>query len=115
MNTLNLMFRLKRHIQFLSTACFSEELQRVLGFDWLLMFMQGHVHPTTVIQALRILLVMLRNNSAMNKFREGLVGGGWLKDAEAIIRQQGGGSRLGRYSLVCLNESVHSTAVLTYK
>ncbi|KAH3872283.1 hypothetical protein DPMN_035498 [Dreissena polymorpha] len=67
---------------------FSEDLQRVLGFDWLLMFLSGHIHSTTVIRALKILLVMFRNPVTCARFREGVMGGGWLKDTERILKQQ---------------------------
>lgn len=35
-----------------------EEISRVLGMDWLLSFMQENVHSTSVLWALRILVVM---------------------------------------------------------
>lgn len=35
-----------------------EEISRVLGMDWLLSFMQENVHPTTVLWALRILVIL---------------------------------------------------------
>lgn len=36
----------------------SEEISRVLGMDWLLCFMQENVHPSTVLLAMKILVVM---------------------------------------------------------
>lgn len=35
-----------------------EEISRVLGMDWLLSFMQENVHHTTVLWALRILVIL---------------------------------------------------------
>lgn len=35
-----------------------EEISRVLGMDWLLSFMQDNVHPSTVLWALRIFVVL---------------------------------------------------------
>lgn len=35
-----------------------EEISRVLGTDWLLCFMQENVHPSTVLLALKILVVL---------------------------------------------------------
>lgn len=35
-----------------------EEISRVLGMDWLLIFMQENVHHTTVLWALRILVIL---------------------------------------------------------
>uniref|UniRef100_A0A8C4PW64 WD repeat and FYVE domain containing 3 n=1 Tax=Eptatretus burgeri TaxID=7764 RepID=A0A8C4PW64_EPTBU len=57
-------------------AC--EELSKVLGLDWLLLFLQGHLHPSTVTLALRILLVTLSHPTILQRFREGSFGGGWL-------------------------------------
>jgi hypothetical protein len=42
-----------------------EEVARTLGFDWILLFMQPHLHSTTVVWALRILVVMCSNPSLM--------------------------------------------------
>ena len=57
----------------------------MLGFDWLLLFMQSHVHHSTVILTMRILILMLSNTNAMTKFREGTAGGGWLSDTECVV------------------------------
>ena len=65
-----------------------EELQRVLGFDWLLLFMQGHLHPTTVQLALNILVAMLRSPENTRRFREGTHRGGWLADTENVLKNQ---------------------------
>ncbi|XP_052069301.1 WD repeat and FYVE domain-containing protein 3-like isoform X1 [Mytilus californianus] len=68
----------------------SDEIQKVLGFDWLLLFMQGHIHPSTVVKASLILLTMLQSQSATAKFREGSLGGGWLKGTEPVLKQHVG-------------------------
>ncbi|XP_063969658.1 WD repeat and FYVE domain-containing protein 3-like isoform X2 [Lytechinus pictus] len=65
-----------------------DEVQRVLGFDWLLLFLQGHLHPTTAIIALRILIAMLNNQTTINKFREGTTGGGWLDQTEPVLHNR---------------------------
>ncbi|XP_071507653.1 WD repeat and FYVE domain-containing protein 3-like [Diadema antillarum] len=62
-----------------------DEVQRVLGFDWLLLFMQGHLHPTTAITALRILVAMLNNQTTISRFREGASGGSWLDQTEPVL------------------------------
>ncbi|GFS12293.1 WD repeat and FYVE domain-containing protein 3 [Elysia marginata] len=67
-------------------AC--EDLIRVLGFDWLMLFLQSHVHSETVILALRLLLVMFRNLDNMRRFREGSYGGGWMGDTENVLKKQ---------------------------
>ena len=77
-----------------------DEVQKVLGFDWLLLFTQGHIHPSTVIKALMILLTMIQNtnssSSAAIKFRDGSIGGGWLKGTEPVLKQHVG-VMLGKY------------------
>lgn len=67
----------------LHRAC--EELVRTLGFDWLLMFMEEHLHSSTVTAALWILVVLLSNQSILNRFREGLCGGGWLDHTDSVL------------------------------
>jgi hypothetical protein len=76
----------------MSFLCFSfcEELLRILGFDWLLLFMQGNLHGTTVVMTMRILLLLLSNQSAMQKFREGTAGGGWLDETESVLQNRVG-------------------------
>ncbi|CAI9723395.1 repeat and FYVE domain-containing 3-like isoform X2 [Octopus vulgaris] len=66
----------------------AEEIDRVLGFDWILLFMQSHLHRSTVILALRILILMLRNGVLMQRFREGGHGGGWLDETETVLKSQ---------------------------
>ena len=65
-----------------------EELQRVLGFDWLTLFMQSGLHPSTVVLSMRILVVMLAWPAAMSRFREGLCGGGWLSETECVLQNR---------------------------
>ncbi|XP_023930684.1 WD repeat and FYVE domain-containing protein 3 [Lingula anatina] len=66
----------------------SDEIQRVLGFDWLMLFLQGNLHPTTVVLAFKILVVMLGNATSLQRFREGLLAGGWLHDTEAVLENR---------------------------
>ena len=65
-----------------------EEIEKILGFDWLLLFMQQHLHPSTIISALHILVVILRNPVNVGRFREGNFGGGWLGDTESVLKNQ---------------------------
>lgn len=67
----------------LNRAC--EELVKTLGFDWIMMFMEEHLHSTTVTAAMRILVVLLSNQSILIKFKEGLSGGGWLEQTDAVL------------------------------
>lgn len=49
------------------------------------MFMEEHLHSTTVTAAMRILVVLLSNPSILIKFKEGLSGGGWLEQTDAVL------------------------------
>lgn len=70
---------------FVSSCRACEELVRTLGFDWLLMFMEEHLHPSTVTVALWIMVVLLSNQSILNRFKEGVCGGGWLDHTDAVL------------------------------
>lgn len=60
----------------------------VLGFDWLLVFMQPHIHKSTVILATEILLCLMRNADFLNKFRDGVVCGGWLENSQSLREER---------------------------
>ncbi|CAL9708759.1 unnamed protein product [Knipowitschia caucasica] len=78
-------------------AC--EEVVRTLGFDWLLMLMEEHLHSTTVTAALWILVVLLSNASILHRFKEGLCGGGWLEHTDSVLSNRIGtvlGFNVGR-------------------
>ena len=70
---------------FFSTC---DEIQRILGFDWLLLFVQGHLHLITVVTAMRILLLMLGSPSALQKFRDGSSSKGWLDDTHLVLNNR---------------------------
>ncbi|XP_053612398.1 WD repeat and FYVE domain-containing protein 3 isoform X1 [Plodia interpunctella] len=71
-----------------------EEISRVLGMDWLLSFMQENVHSTSVLWALRLLVVMCsgqgQQSAILQRFREGTGNGGWLRHTELASPQQAG-------------------------
>lgn len=50
-----------------------------------MMFMEEHLHSTTVTAAMRILVVLLSNQSILIKFKEGLCGGGWLDQTDSVL------------------------------
>ena len=60
----------------------------MLGFDWMLLFLQVHLHSTSVVTMMRILLLTLTNASAMQRFREGSMGGGWLSETESVLQNR---------------------------
>ncbi|XP_066509176.1 WD repeat and FYVE domain-containing protein 3 isoform X1 [Hoplias malabaricus] len=94
---LKLLFSSKEKCTVNAQAC--EELVRTLGFDWLLMFMEEHIHSSTVTAALWILVVLLSNQSILSRFKEGLSGGGWLDHTDSVLTNKIGtvlGFNVGR-------------------
>uniref|UniRef100_A0A914RG74 Uncharacterized protein n=1 Tax=Parascaris equorum TaxID=6256 RepID=A0A914RG74_PAREQ len=66
----------------------SEQIVRVLGFDWVLALFSAGVHAGSVLIGLRILLSVLKHEHLLNKFREGSANGGWLTDADSVVRNR---------------------------
>uniref|UniRef100_H0V8H3 WD repeat and FYVE domain-containing protein 3 n=1 Tax=Cavia porcellus TaxID=10141 RepID=H0V8H3_CAVPO len=94
---LKLVYTSKEKTSINLQAC--EELVRTLGFDWVMMFMEEHLHSTTVTAAMRILVVLLSNQSILIKFKEGLSGGGWLEQTDSVLTNKIGtvlGFNVGR-------------------
>ncbi|CAJ0587641.1 unnamed protein product, partial [Mesorhabditis spiculigera] len=85
---LNLLANILAHTSPQHNQQMSEQLVRVLGFDWLLSLMAPRVHSCTVHLSLRILLNLLAHESLLNKFREGSGNGGWLSDADSVVRNR---------------------------
>lgn len=56
---------------------FQEELQRLLGLDWFLLFLQPHVHASTVVRSAKILFTLLLNMQNLNRFKDSMQFGGW--------------------------------------
>ena len=69
----------------LTWSSFADALQETLGFDWLLLFIQAHLHKSTVVRATRILVTMLSSPPALARFKEGVGNGGWLCGVEMIL------------------------------
>jgi len=67
-----------------------EDLQRVVGFDWLLVFLQSNIHQSTVVLAMSILVRILQQPTLLQCFREGSSAGGWLADTECIVQNRVG-------------------------
>lgn len=66
----------------------SDEVSKILGFDWLLLFLQQHIHSTTVVLAMRILVAMGSSPMLINRFREGTNNGGWLRHTEQVTHNK---------------------------
>ena len=66
---------------------FQEELQRLLGYDWFLLFMQPNVHKTSLVKSCKILFTLLLNIQNLYRFKESSLCGGWL-NAISVLQQQ---------------------------
>lgn len=64
---------------------FCEELIRVLGFDWLVLFLQPHIHSSSVILSLSCLWLLLALPQYLTKFREGACCGVWMRSTELAM------------------------------
>ncbi|XP_050428058.1 WD repeat and FYVE domain-containing protein 3 [Adelges cooleyi] len=63
---------------------FCEDFVRILGFDWVLLFMQSNIHSSSVIWAYKILATLCSIPTLIIKFREASSNGGWLFNTEII-------------------------------
>jgi len=71
-------------------AKYCEEMLAIVGFDWVQLFLQAGLHPTTVVWSLRILMTLLSIPSLLGKFREGSCNGGWLMKSELVLQNKMG-------------------------
>ncbi|KAG8137761.1 hypothetical protein E2320_004976, partial [Naja naja] len=58
-----------------------EEMFQALGPDWFLMFMQSHIHETTIVLAAKLLFHFLHKRAHLHEFREGMMAGRWLRNS----------------------------------
>ncbi|XP_072483675.1 WD repeat- and FYVE domain-containing protein 4 isoform X2 [Notamacropus eugenii] len=58
-----------------------EEMFLNLGPDWFLLFIQDHLHPSTVVLGIKLLLHFLYNPTLRAKFKDGLSGGSWVENS----------------------------------
>jgi len=63
---------------------FCDDLVRVLGFDWILLFMQSNIHSSSIIWTYKILTTLCSVPSLLVKFREASSNGGWLLNTELL-------------------------------
>ncbi|XP_036772494.2 WD repeat- and FYVE domain-containing protein 4 isoform X2 [Manis pentadactyla] len=56
-----------------------EEMFLNLGPGWFLLFVQGHLHPSTTVLGLKLLLHFLSSPSLRGRFKEGLSAGSWVE------------------------------------
>lgn len=64
-----------------------DDISRILGLDWVLLFMQPHLHRSTVVLAMRMLVVLCANETLIARFREALQNGGYLRYTEFVSQQ----------------------------
>ncbi|KAJ7324483.1 hypothetical protein JRQ81_017503, partial [Phrynocephalus forsythii] len=80
---LNMLLEVIQSNKFQLSSEIQEEAFHALGPDWFLMFIQGHVHPSTVVLAIRLLLHFLQNRALLRTFKEGMVTGRWIENNAA--------------------------------
>lgn len=56
-----------------------EETFLSLGPDWFLLLLQGHLHPSTTVLALKLLLHFLSSPALRGRFKDGLPMGCWVE------------------------------------
>ncbi|XP_066098694.1 WD repeat- and FYVE domain-containing protein 4 isoform X2 [Saccopteryx bilineata] len=56
-----------------------EEMFLSLGPDWFLLLLQGHLHPSTTVLALKLLLHFLSSPFLRGRFKDGLPAGSWME------------------------------------
>lgn len=89
--TLQLMSRNTQAINNLM----QEELVRVLGFDWFLLFIKYNLNLETITIGLVNIMLLLSNTNLYAKFKEGSLNGMWLKDADLFLENRSGFQLLG--------------------
>lgn len=56
-----------------------EEVFLSLGPGWFLLLLQGHLHPSTNVLGLKLLLHFLSSPSLCRRFKDGLPAGSWVE------------------------------------
>ncbi|XP_058460935.1 WD repeat and FYVE domain-containing protein 3 isoform X2 [Malaya genurostris] len=64
----------------------ADDISKVLGTDWIMQFMHPHLHKSSVIWALRILVVLCSNEVIIGRYREGSMSAGYMRNTEIINR-----------------------------
>lgn len=85
---LSLLHSLLFTIRNTVNAIICDEISKILGLDWILLFMQPNIHQSTVVWSMRILVVLLANESLITRFREGSMNGGYLRNTELISQNK---------------------------
>lgn len=56
-----------------------EEVFLSLGPGWFLLLLQGHLHPSTTVLGLKLLLHFLSSPALRERFKDGLPAGSWVE------------------------------------
>jgi hypothetical protein len=67
---------------------YCEDVVQVVGYDWMQLFLQGHLHSTTVVWGLRILMTLISIPNLLEKFRLGTCNGHWLIKSEVVLQNK---------------------------
>ncbi|XP_060728472.1 WD repeat- and FYVE domain-containing protein 4 isoform X2 [Tachysurus vachellii] len=62
-----------------------EEVFFILGSDWFLLFLQGHIHPSTVLLVLKMLVHFLSQQNIRAKFKEGVSSGTLVENVHVLL------------------------------
>uniref|UniRef100_A0AAG5D448 DUF4704 domain-containing protein n=1 Tax=Anopheles atroparvus TaxID=41427 RepID=A0AAG5D448_ANOAO len=68
-----------------------DDISRILGLDWILLFMQPHLNHSTMLWAMRLFVIMLARETILPRFREGSGGAveeGYLKNTEVVMQSR---------------------------
>ncbi|KAM6184858.1 WD repeat- and FYVE domain-containing protein 4 [Rhynchocyon petersi] len=72
-----------RHLNLSSET--KEETFLTLGPDWFLLLIQGHLHPSTIVLGLKLLLYFLSDPTLRERFKEGLAAGSWVENSSVGV------------------------------
>ncbi|EPY78181.1 hypothetical protein CB1_001113005 [Camelus ferus] len=71
--------QLRGHFSLQDLLRTKEEMFLNLGPDWFLLFVQAHLHPSSVVLGLKLLLHFLSSPSLRARFKDGLPAGCWVE------------------------------------
>ncbi|XP_060781914.1 WD repeat- and FYVE domain-containing protein 4 isoform X2 [Neoarius graeffei] len=88
-----------------------EEMFFILGSDWFLLFLHGHVHSSTVLLVLKILVHFLSHQKIRAKFKEAVSSGTLVENMHVLLGVTGN-LRMRSWSYGCLSGMVPGFTVL---
>ena len=91
-----------------------EELVRILGFDWFLLFLQGsNLNKDTFVIGLVNLMILISSPVNYNRFKEGTCNSGWLREVDSLFSHSTSIQLLGLNLVSSSSSSVSSTSIKT--